>query len=187
MAHTSDHTDTLYSAGALLLMFISLIIGGMFYATKKEAVPSDDKRVQEQVRPTVVQPTEAAADFTGISEQAAAFKIAIPNDISGLLTDSQGRKTGLQDSVVINDIPHSEYTPDKAVGTVTWIVITDPQKEQYKLLLSGPSDKAVALYAKGDTGAENLELIDISALGLGGATYVIGIDPTIPENPITVQ
>lgn len=189
MAESPEHKENMYSLIAFILMFVSILIGGYFYMTKAKNMIEEP--LVNEVTPTVAEelrPTLPELDAPVIAEEAeASFKVAVPNEAFGILTDSEGRSTGQKNGAVVNDIPLSEYTPDNVAGTVTWILVAEPEPETYTLNIVGTSDKAVALYVKGKTGVENLELLDISDATVQQRTFQISINPTIPENPIVVQ
>lgn len=179
----SDQKEGLYSVIALFFMIISIGLGGFFYITRNNTAETMTLPVaMDEKAESTPQPQRPTPDIV----EKPSMKIAIPNQATGLLTDIEGRQTGIVEGAVVNDIPFSEYSPDEIAGTVTWIVVSEPQLDDYSLRVLGSSDKAVAVYLKGETG-ENLELIDISDHRIDEKTYTINVDPTIPSNPIVVQ
>lgn len=187
--HNSDeHKDTLYSIIALFLMFISIIVGGVFYMrTKDMKAPAPTSQSNEKAPDKKIEPVPTRP-FDDVHEDSSVLKIAIPNDLKGVLTDEQNRKTGLfEDLSISNDIPFSEFAPDKTVGTVSWIVVEKPASGIYTLSITGTSDKAVALYLKNNLGNESLELVDVDIYKEQGHTYTITIDPSARVKALSIQ
>lgn len=187
MDASEKHKENLYSVCALVLLVISIGIGTYFYITYKDVrenketmvLPSAEKK--NLLRVEEPQPTRALTEDV---LTVARMKIAIPNDITAVLTDAQGHQTGIVDGKVINTIPLSEFSPDAIAGTVGWIIVEKPSEEPYSLTLTGLPSKSIAVYAQNDQGREDLELLEGTN---PGQIFRITYDPTSAENMISIN